>query len=185
MTEGGSGPSLQLRKEITLLDAVAIVVGTTIGSGIFLLPSFIAAQLNDLGAVLVVWVIGGILTICGALSLAELGSIYTDSGGLCMYLQQVYGPVPAFLYAWSLLLIIHSGSIAAVAVAFGMYAGQIFPLTGVQHKALSAACILILTFISCLGIGGGKLVQNAVASAKISGLAAIIVLACASGSLPL
>ena len=118
------------------------------GSGIFLLPSFIAVQLPSLGAVLVVWVGGGILTICGALSLAELGSIFPGSGGLCMYLQNVYGPLPAFLYAWLLLLMIHSGSIAAVAVAFGLYAGQIFPLTAVQEKVLSATCIVTLTFIS-------------------------------------
>jgi basic amino acid/polyamine antiporter, APA family len=109
-----------LRKELNLFDAVAIVVGTVIGSGIFLLPSSIAAQLNSLGAVLLVWVVGGILTLCGALSLAELGSILPGTGGLCTYLRHVCGPLPAFLYAWALLVMIHSGSIAALAVAFGL-----------------------------------------------------------------
>src|SRR6266404_5232625 len=104
MSKDATAPSsLYLRQEITLPDAVAIVVGTTIGSGIFLLPSFIAAQLSSLGAVLVVWIAGGILTICGALSLAELGSMFPGSGGVCVYLQRAYGPLPAFLYAWSLL----------------------------------------------------------------------------------
>jgi len=186
MSKDATAPSsLYLRQEITLPDAVAIVVGTTIGSGIFLLPSFIAAQLSSLGAVLVVWIAGGILTICGALSLAELGSMFPGSGGVCVYLQRAYGPLPAFLYAWSLLLMIHSGSIAALAVAFGLYAGQILPLSPLQEKLLSAACILALTSISCLGIRGGKLLQNAVATAKIAGLAAIIVLACARGSRPI
>lgn len=76
-----------LRKELNLFDAVAIVVGTVIGSGIFLIPIFIAAQLHSLAAVLFVWVVGGVLTVFGALSLAELGSIYPGTGGLCTYLR--------------------------------------------------------------------------------------------------
>jgi amino acid transporter len=134
-----------LRKELNLFDAVAIVVGTVIGSGIFLIPSSIAAQLNSLGAVLLVWVVGGILTLCGALSLAELGSIFPGSGGLCTYLRHVYGPLPAFLYAWALLVMIHSGSIAALAVAFGLYVGQIFLLNTVEMKMVSLMGILALT----------------------------------------
>lgn len=86
-----------LRKELNLFDVAAIVVGTIIGSGIFLLPSFVAAHLNSLGAVLLVWVVGGILTVFGALSLAELGSIYPGAGGLCTYLRHAYGLLPAFL----------------------------------------------------------------------------------------
>ena len=178
-------PPLGLRRELNLFDAVAVVVGTIIGSGIFLIPSFIAAQLNTLGAVLLVWVVGGILTVFGALSLAELGSIYPGTGGLCTYLRHAYGPLPAFLYAWGLLFMIHSGSIAALAVGFGLYVGQILPLTTVEEKVLSAACVLALTTISCLGIRGGKLVQNLIAIAKISGLAGIILLLCIKGSRPI
>jgi basic amino acid/polyamine antiporter, APA family len=94
------------------------VVGTIIGSGIFRIPSSITAQLNSLGAVLLGWVLGGILTLCDALSLAELGSLFIGTGGLCIYLRHVYGPLPAFLYAWALLLIVHSGSIAAASGCF-------------------------------------------------------------------
>ncbi|HEV2287580.1 MAG TPA: amino acid permease [Candidatus Acidoferrales bacterium] len=174
-----------LRKELNLFDAVAIVVGTTIGSGIFLIPSSIASELNSLGIVLLVWIIGGVLTIFGALSLAELGSIYPGTGGLCTYLRQAYGPFVAFLYAWGLLFMIHSGSIAALAVGFSLYAGQIFPLTLIDEKLLSAALILIFTFISCLGIRGGKLTQNLIATAKITGLAGIILLLCFKGTRPI
>src|SRR5579863_172616 len=141
-----------LRKELNLFDAVAIVVGTVIGSGIFLIPSFIAAQLQSLAVVLFVWVLGGVLTVFGALSLAELGSIYPGTGGLCTYLRHAYGPLPAFLYAWGLLFMIHSGSIAGLAVAFGLFAGQILPLNTLYVKVLSAACILLLTTISCVGV---------------------------------
>lgn len=174
-----------LRKELNLFDIVAIVVGTTIGSGIFLIPSSIAGELNSFGTVLLVWVLGGILTVFGALSLAELGSIYPGTGGLCTYLRHAYGSFTAFLYAWGLLLMIHSGSIAALAVGFGLYASQIFPLSPLEQKLLSAACILAFTTISCLGIRGGKLTQNLIASAKVVGLGGIILLQCVRGSRPI
>jgi len=162
-----------------------LFVGTIIGWGIFLIPGPIAAQLNSLGPVLLVWVVGGILTLFGALSLAELGSMYPGAGGLCTYLRHAYGPLPAFLYAWALLLMIHSGSIAGLAVAFGLYIGQVLALNTVEEKMLSAMCILALTTINCLGIRSGKLVQNLIAVAKVSGLAGIMLLLCLRGSRPL
>jgi len=152
-----------------------VVAGTIIGSGIFLLPSAIAMQIASLPAVLLVWVAGGVLTVFGALSLAELGAMYPGAGGLCTYLREAYGPLPAFLYAWGLLSMIHSGSIAALAVAFSLFAGG--------GKALSALPILALTAINCLGIRNGKLVQNLAAAAKLTGLAAMIVLMCLRGPL--
>jgi APA family basic amino acid/polyamine antiporter len=126
-----------------------------------------------------------LLTVCGALSLAELGAMYPGSGGVCTYLYQAYGPAAAFLYAWALLFMIHSGSVAALGIAFGLYVGQIVHLSLAQQKIISVACILTLTMLSCLGIRGGKLVQNLVAVAKISGLAAIIGLLCFNGSRPI
>ena len=176
---------LGLRRELNVFDAGAVVVGTIIGSGIFLLPSTIAAQIDSLGAVLLLWVLGGILTLFGALSLAEIGSIYPGTGGLCTYLRHVYGPLPAFLYAWALLVMIHSGSIAALGVAFGLYSGQVFHLNSIEEKVCSLVVILGLTSVSCLGIRGGKLVQNSIAVAKISGLAALILLLSVKGSRPI
>lgn len=178
-------PPPTLRKELNLFDTVAIVVGTTIGSGIFLIPSSIAGELNSFGVVLLVWMLGGILTVFGALSLAELGASYPGTGGLCTYLRHAYGPFTAFLYAWGLLFMIHSGSIAALAVGFGLYAGQIFPLSPFEQKLLSAACVLVFTTISCVGIRGGKLTQNLIASAKVGGLGGIILLLCIRGSRPI
>ncbi len=177
-----SPPSL--RRELNLFDVAAIVVGTIIGSGVFLLPSYIALQLSSFWAVLLVWTVGGILTVFGALSLAELGSIYPAAGGLCTYLRHAYGPLPAFLYAWSLLFMIHSGSIAALAIAFSLYAGQIFPLSGFAERSLSAICILTLTAVSCLEIRASKLVQNLIAIAKVSSLTGIVLLVCIRGARP-
>lgn len=174
-----------LRQELGLLDGVAVVVGTIIGSGIFLIPSFIAIQLHSLSAVLLVWTVGGTLTLCGALSLAELGAMFPGAGGLCAYLREAYGSLCAFLYAWALLFMIHSGSIAALGVAFGLFLGQIVRLTLLEQKLASAGLIIGLTAVSCLGIRAGKLVQNLLAVAKISGLVTIIVLLTAKGTRPL
>jgi basic amino acid/polyamine antiporter, APA family len=184
-TGSGSAPAVGLRRELNLFDAVAVVVGTIIGSGIFLLPSSIAAQINSFGVVLLVWVIGGLLTLFGALSLAELGSIYPGTGGLCTYLRHCYGPLPAFLYAWALLVMVQSGSIAALGVAFGLYSGQVLHLNGMEEKVFSVVAILGLTSVNCVGIRGGKLVQNLIAVAKISGLAALIILLGLKGSRPM
>ena len=182
-TPVASRPSLH--RELNLFDAIAVVVGTTIGSGIFIVPSMIAVRLHSFAAVLLVWLAGGLLTLCGALSLGELGAMYPGSGGVCTYLYQAYGPATAFLYAWALLFMIHSGSIAALGIAFGLYVGQIVHLGLIQQKIISVVCILTLTALSCLGIRGSKLVQNLVAAAKISGLAGIIVLLCWKGSRPI
>lgn len=169
-----TGLSSTLRKELNLFDTSSIVVGTMIGSGIFLLPSFIAMELGSLWAVLAVWIVGGLVTVFGALSLAELGSIYPAAGGVCTYLRNIYGSLPAFLYAWALLLIIHSGSIAALGAAFARYAAQLASLTSIEQKFLSAAFILCLTVVNCLGIRGGKLLQNVVAISKIGGIVGLI-----------
>lgn len=174
-----------LRRELSLFDGVAIVAGTVIGSGIFIIPSSIAADLRPLGSVLLVWIAGGLLTVFGALSLAELGSMYPGAGGLCTYLRRAYGPLPAFLYAWGLLFMIHSGSIAALAVGFGIYAAQVLPLGLGAQKAVSVGCIVVLTAINCIGVRGGKRVQNTITVAKLGGLAAIILLIGWGGSRPL
>jgi len=176
---------VSLQKELTLFDVIAIVVGTIIGSGVFLIPSTIAAQLDSLGSVLFVWVVGGVLTLFGALCLAELGSMFPGTGGLCTYLRYAYGPFPAFLYAWALLVMIHTGSIAALGNGFGLFAGQVLSLNAIEMKLLSASSILVLTAMSCVGIRSGKLVQNVIAICKITGLAAIIVVLGVKGPLAL
>src|SRR5271168_1846373 len=107
----------RLLRALGLRDATAIVAGTVIGSGIFLVPSSIAAQLHSFAAVLSVWIVGGLLSLCGALALSELGAAFPGSGGIYVYLRHAYGRPVGFLYGWALLLVIHSGSIATLAVA--------------------------------------------------------------------
>jgi APA family basic amino acid/polyamine antiporter len=179
MTNSSSGSGSRenqprLLRALGLRDATAIVAGTVIGSGIFLVPSSVAAQLHSFFAVLSVWIVGGLLSLCGALALSELGAAYPGAGGLYVYLRHAYGRLIGFLYGWALLLLIHSGSIATLAVAFRLYLAQIIPLTQVQEKASGIICVLVLTAVNCFGLRSGKGVQNAFAVAKLGGLALMV-----------
>ena len=136
---------MTLRRELGLCDAIAIVAGTVIGSGIFLVPNSVAKQLPSLSAVVLVWLTGGLLSLFGALALGELGAAFPGAGGLYVYLRQAYGKFIGFLYGWGLLTLIHSGSIATLAVAFRIYLTQIVPLTINQQKVAAVARVLVLT----------------------------------------
>ena len=170
-----------LRRELTVLDATSIVVGTIIGSAIFLLPATIAAEVGTPTLVFLIWIAGGVLTLFGALSLAELGSMYPGAGGLYVYLREAYGHMPAFLYGWGLLTIIHTGSIAALAIGFAIYFGQFFAFGMVGQKVIAASCIISLTIVNCLGIRIGKFVQNSFTVIKVGGLVGMIILLFAHG----
>lgn len=162
--------------ELTRADGIALVVGTVIGSGIFLVPGPIAMQLHSLSAVLLAWIVGGLLSLFGALSLGELGSMYPGAGGLYVYLRHAFGKPLAFLYGWGLLSMIQSGSIATLAVGFSLYLSRLFPLTAVGQKATAIACILVLTAANCIGLRLGKLVQNVSTVSKLLGLALLFLL---------
>src|SRR5919202_916003 len=108
----------QLRRTLSLRDLVFIVVGTVIGSGIFLTPGTVVRSAGSGGMALVVWATGGILSLLGALTFAELGSARPDSGGLYTYLRDAFGAAVAFLFGWTMFLVIGSGSLATLAAAF-------------------------------------------------------------------
>jgi basic amino acid/polyamine antiporter, APA family len=164
----------ELRRELTLRDGISIVVGCVIGSGIFLVPNSIAKQLPAFSYVAFLWIAGGLLTLCGALALGELGAAFPQAGGLYVYLQEAYGRPVAFLYGWGLLTLIHSGTIATLAVAFGIYVSQIANLTNVQEKLASVLCIVTLAALNLTGLRAAKLVQNVFSVAKVGGLALLI-----------
>lgn len=167
---------LALLRELRLRDAVAIVAGTIIGSGIFLVPGNIASQLSSFSAVILVWLTGGLLSLFGALALGELGTAFPRAGGLYVYLRQAYGKTTGFLYGWALLALIHSGSIATLAVAFRIYLTQIIPLSVGQQKAAGVLCVLVLTGLNCFGLRSGKNVHNLLTIAKYLGLAVMLAL---------
>ncbi|MGB6359587.1 MAG: amino acid permease, partial [Candidatus Acidiferrales bacterium] len=137
--------SLGLLQDLRLRDATAIVAGTIIGSGIFLVPGNIANDLSSFSAVTLVWLTGGLLSLFGALALGEMGAAFPGAGGLYVYLREAYGRTIGFLYGWALLALIHSGSIATLAVAFRIYLAQILPLSATQQKLAGILCVLVLT----------------------------------------
>jgi APA family basic amino acid/polyamine antiporter len=159
-----------LVRALTAKDGVMIVIGSVIGSGIFLVPGSIAVQLGSLGAVLAVWLCGALLSVCGAFSLAEMGSMFPGAGGLYIYLRRAYGRGVAFLYGWGLLVMIQTGSIATLAAGFGLYLSRITGLSANQQKAAETGSVLLLTSVSLLGLRAAKRFQNVSTAIKIAGL---------------
>ena len=167
---------LALVRALTTKDGLMIVIGSVIGSGIFLVPGFIAAQLDSLRAVLAVWLCGAVLSVCGALSLAEMGSMFPGAGGLYIYLRRAYGQGVAFLYGWGLLTMIQTGSIATLAAGFGLYLSRIIGLSPGKQKVVAAGIVLLLTAVNLLGLRAAKRFQNVSTAAKIGGLILFVAL---------
>jgi len=170
-----SSPPAELPRTLGLWDTVSITAGVIIGSGIFLVARNIAQAVESPGLSLVVWLVSGVLSLCGALSYAELGALLPRAGGQYVYLQEAYGPLTAFLFGWANLLAIQSGSIAAVAVGFAIYLGDFLPLASWQVKAVAVLCVVLLTWINYRGVESGSRVQNIFTAAKVLGLAGLIV----------
>ena len=169
-----SDKDTKLLRELGLRDGIALVAGTVIGSGIYLVPNSVANQLSSFSVVLLAWLAGGLLTLFGAFALAELGAAFPDAGGLYVYLRHAYGRPVGFLYGWGLLTLIQSGSLATLAVAFRIYMGHFVQLTLLQQKITGIVFILILTGVNCLGVRSGKGVQNLFTILKFAGLTLMI-----------
>lgn len=178
----GAQPSLP--RAVGFLGSTAIVVGTIIGSGIFLVPHDVAQHVGSVRSLMLVWILGGVLSLGGALSLAELGAATPEAGGVYVYLRQAYGKLFAFLYGWAALLVIESGSVATLAVAFSIYTSSFVPLTSLEQKLVSVGVIAILSAVNIAGVRRGAAVQTVFMIAKLSGLALIIGLAFFHGATP-
>jgi APA family basic amino acid/polyamine antiporter len=163
-----------MKRTLTLLDSTMINVGTIIGSGIFLVPTTIALYMHSTSLTLLVWLVAGILTLFGVLSMAELGAAMPRAGGQFVYLKEAYGPFWGFLFGWSSFWIINSASIAALAVAFATYLGYFFPITPLQIKLIAIAAITAFTLLNIYGLRTGVWTQNIITFLKIGALLAII-----------
>jgi len=168
------GPETELARELGLFDTVNLVVGTVIGSGIFLVPAEIARAVHTPGWMLSVWVIGGILTLLGALSLAELGAAMPGAGGIYTFIARAFGPLWGFLCGWMLFTVATSGSIATLAAAFPIYLGGFVPLTPLTSKIAGIVMIVLLTWINALGVKNGARVGNVLTVLKVGGLVAMV-----------
>jgi basic amino acid/polyamine antiporter, APA family len=167
----------ELRRELSLLDSTMINAGTMIASAIFIVPASIALQLGATGPILLVWVVGGVISLLGALAVAELGAAMPAAGGQYAYLGEAYGPLWGFLYGWTGFLVINTASIAAIAVGFATYLGHFTPLDTTAVKVIAIGSIALLTLINCLGVRLGAWVQNILTALKVGALLAICVLA--------
>ena len=160
-----------LRRTLGFGDLVMLTLGTVIGSGIFLVPGVVLKQSNGrLGLALLVWVVGGVLSFLGALTYAELGASKPDAGGLYTYIRDAFGPLPAFLYGWTSFLVIASGSVATLAVAFSSYLGQILPLGPVTSKLVALVMIALIAAVNIRGTRASASMENVATAAKVGAL---------------
>ncbi len=187
----GSRNGPELARELGPFDSTMMMVGIVIGSGIFLTTGIMAESLPSASLIMLAWLVGGLLTLAGALTFAELGVLFPEAGGQYVYLREAYGPLAGFLFGWILFLVSMSGSIAALGAAFAEYFGRFFPVLSTGNAlieiplripgsdgywTLSAgqfvAVILILIFsaINYIGVGLGKRLQNGVTVAKIGAI---------------
>ena len=152
-----------------------LVVGGIIGSGIFLNPAIVAERVRTVELTLGVWVIGGVIAMIGALVFAELGARRPVAGGGYVYLRDAYGPLPAFLYAWTLLLVIATGAIAAVAVTFANYSATLLGLDASSRLPLAVGAILFLSAVNYVGVRPGAVTQNIFTILKLAALTLLVV----------
>jgi basic amino acid/polyamine antiporter, APA family len=170
-------PDPELRRQLGLLDSTMINVGTIIASAIFIVPSAIAALLHATGPTILVWVVGGLVSLLGALSIAELGAAMPTAGGQYAYLTRAYGPVWGYLYGWAGGVVINPASIAAIAVGFATYVAFFVPLSDASVKLVAVLSIVALTGLNSLGVKLGAVTQNILTVIKIGLLIALIVVA--------
>src|ERR1700733_876920 len=173
--------SVTLPRVLGPLEAFCVVVGSVIGSGIFLVPATVAQNVPFVSGIILVWVIGGLFSGAGALTLAELGAMLPRAGGLYVYLRVAYGAVPAFLFGWVEFLIVRSGSMATLAAAFARYfAGLVPPPDMIRNEVWQAGAatiaIALVTAVNVLGTRRGGIVQVVGTILKVGGIVVLIAL---------
>lgn len=185
----------KLAERLGLPTAIAVVVGSIIGSGIFLVPQRIAFILGDAGWIIAVWIFGGLLSLAGALTSAEIAGMIPAAGGQYVYFREIYNGFIAFLYGWTTFIVYQTGSIAAIAVAFAKYLGFFFPSLGnwslgfgifvmpeVGIKLVAIGAILFVTTVNYFGVQFGGFVQQLFTYLKVLAIAGIVVTCFAFGT---
>ena len=190
----GEAPKPTLVRGISLTDAVLLLVGGTIGSGIFLTSSDVAGSVRTPLLFMLAWVVGMVVSVLASLSMAELGAMYPEAGGQYIYLREAFGEFPAFLYGWMIITINVTGSIAAIAAGFASYAGSISPVLSASRPVwsiggwtlnmghvIAIVAICFLTFINIVGLRPAVILQNVATWAKFAAIAAFLLLGFAVG----
>jgi APA family basic amino acid/polyamine antiporter len=171
-----------LRRQIGLYSAIAIVIGTTIGSGIFRSPAGIADKLPGPLPLAIIWVAGGLFALCGALSFAELASAFPRTGGVYAYIKEGWGKLPAFLFGWAEITVIRAAAVGAISTTFAEYFLRVIGVDpGLYARYVAAGAIILMGTVNILGVRWGSLVLNITTIAKYGGLIFIVIIAMALG----
>jgi APA family basic amino acid/polyamine antiporter len=178
MSGGGEGGTIEtatpsLARRLGSFDATMLVMGGIIGSGIFVTPAEVARHVGTPLLIVGVWILGGIVALAASFVYAELAARRPEVGGQYAYLRDAYGPLPAFLYGWALLLVIQSGGMAAVAITFARYFAELVQLP-LPDGAVAVAVLALLTLINCIGVRSGSNVQSALMVLKILAIATLV-----------
>ncbi|HEX6434927.1 MAG TPA: amino acid permease, partial [Gemmatimonadales bacterium] len=167
----------RLPRHLGLWSAVAVLIGSTIGSGIFRVPATVAERLQYPGPVLLAWVLGGIIALFGALTLAELAGALPRSGGVFAYILEAFGPLPAFLFGWSELTVIRASALGAIATIFAEYLGRFIALTAMEVRWVAAAAVVTVGALNYVGVNRAAVLMNLSTVAKYAALAVLVILA--------
>src|SRR5712671_4455258 len=182
-SESSLGPVPKLRRVLRLHDLVLLIIGTVIGSGIFLVPGLVLRAVgNSLVVALSVWLLGGILSLLGALTYGELSAKNPAAGGLYVYIRDCFGRFPAFLFGWILFFVVSTGSIATLAVAFGNYLGEFVALGHWTARLVSLSMIGIIAAVNVLGTRQSANLQNLTTTIKVVAIVALAGLLLWSGN---
>jgi len=167
----------RMPRSVGLLNAVAVSIGITIGSGIFRVPATVAGLLHDPGSVILCWVLGGVMALCGALTFAELAASLPRSGGMFAYILEAFGPVPAFLFGWAELTVVRAAALGAIATIFAEYLGYFLPLTAGEVREVAALTIIVVGLLNYVGVRRAAAVQSVTTYAKYGAVVALGLLA--------
>ncbi len=174
-------PHDRLPRSLGLWSAAAVLVGTTIGSGIFKVPSDVARDVGAAGPMLMVWVLGGLVTLTGALSIAEMAAAFPRSGGIFAYILESEGRFWAFLYGWAELTVIRASAIGGIASIFAEYLGHFIPFTAVQEHYVAAVAIILIAFLNYIGLSYAAVLMNVTTVLKYGALLGLALFAFTAG----
>jgi basic amino acid/polyamine antiporter, APA family len=174
--------NLELTRSLRLPQATALVVGTIVGSAVFVQASEVTEHAPRIWAVLLVWTVSGVLTLFGALSCAELASAFPRTGGVYVFLKETYAPVAGFLWGWAMFWVMHSGIIAAMATVFARYAGFFVPLGTAGTRSVAVAAVLLLSALNYAGVKRSSAVQTTFTVGKVAAVAVIVIVGFLLGS---
>ncbi len=170
------------KRRLTLFDMTMIAIGGSIGSGIFLTPATIARDVGSPWLIAAVWVLGGCITLAGALTFSEAAAMLPEAGGEYVYLTRAYGGLVGFLFGWAYFFVVNAGGLGALAVAFATYLGFFVPMGHAASKAVAVISLLLLTGINVVGVKAGAVFANVFTVLKLAGLAGLIAVGLLRGS---